>query len=76
MNESVSSRLNQTAQKPWNYLLFFLLSTKWKSIAWIFKNGMEIALYSWATGEPLTLQPCGRMQFTRLADDLRNGWFS
>ncbi|KAL5106091.1 Oxygen-regulated protein 1 [Taenia crassiceps] len=47
------------------------ISKLWKSMAWIFKNGMEISFYSLVTGSTLSLMACGRVVSSKpIADSL------
>eukprot|EP00108_Taenia_solium_P009539 TsM_000358000 transcript=TsM_000358000 gene=TsM_000358000 len=45
------------------------ISKLWKSMEWMFKNGMEISFYSLVTGDPLSLMSCGRIKSIRSITD-------
>ncbi|CUT99550.1 lipoxygenase domain containing protein [Echinococcus multilocularis] len=45
------------------------ISKLWKSMAWIFKNGMEISFYSLVTGYPLSMMSCGQVKSIKAISD-------
>ncbi|VDK38458.1 unnamed protein product [Taenia asiatica] len=51
------------------------ISKLWKSMEWMFKNGMEISFYSLVTGDPLSLMSCGRIKSIKSTTDSPCGKF-